>query len=118
MPDLFVFQGDCTSFSAETIHELRFWQSALSYKEFSAAVTGLELWAKLAGYGPPGSDDLCLRDDWHVGYYESFCEELGKVYFLTWSGYEVVWARGEFCPLLEQERIELEANPPQRGWGG
>lgn len=71
--------------------ELVYNEREISYKTFRANCEGVDKWAVQNGYGVGKKAGIKLNKDCHVRFYKSKIQ--GKIcYYLTWSGYDIVWA--------------------------
>jgi hypothetical protein len=62
----------------------------VSYERMLRNCVGLVEWALGKGYDRSRTQGLTLKDDWHVGFYQSVYDGM-RCYFVRWSGMEFIW---------------------------
>ena len=121
MPKTYEYQGDCTNFSSEEIHHLRDGADEVEPAELIAAVGQGQIDALAASLGY--DDDLPLSADWHVGYWRGRLPSGQDCYYLTWSGYELLFVAkccedDPECPNNGGVILTPDPEPAiQHGWG-
>jgi len=109
-PKRYHFVTDCTSSDGDSIHALQEAAEGVDYKELAANVAGLPEFEQSLGYGPNGSLDLELADDWSVGFYKSVYRGV-PCYYIEHSHIEHVFTLDGQDPEPLPEEPDDEPGP-------
>ena len=86
----FYLAGDCTAFTGDEVNYMRDKAHDTSLKDLLEQGCDVASWATSVCYTGLDWGDLPLSKDFMVTYHRSFYDG-ERVYFIGWSGYEIVW---------------------------